>query len=252
MNVTMAHERRFPAEEAMMKRFVPIAVMTLVAALSAVPTARSHDGGARGGTPAVTDRAIPGGTGCGAGVVEGLVCTDAEVGRLDGDLNTEWKRLSCSGAAQTEFRAEEWFWLRDRNNCQNVAAVRDCVLGKLRERIAFLKRLGSCTDERRFIRYDFTDPWYVKAHEDLYLGTKVTIFGSLYPSSCRARSSSASGILAGTRARDGIRVRLKSLPPEQRAFLCEKRPAAHWYGEVRRDSHGPYLYLADVLGAPLP
>ncbi|HEV7506312.1 MAG TPA: lysozyme inhibitor LprI family protein [Thermoanaerobaculia bacterium] len=236
-----------------MKRFVPIAVMTLVAALIAVPTVRSHDVGARGATTAVTDRATPRRPGCGEGVVESLVCADAEVGRLDDELNTEWKRLSCSGAAQTEFRAEERFWLRDRNNCQNVAAVRDCVLGKLRERIAFLRRLGSCTDERRFIRYDFTDPWYVTAHEDLYVGTKVTIFGSLHPSSCRASSSSASGIIVPTKARDGrFRVRLKSLPPEQRAFLCTKRPAAHWYGEVRRDSHGPYLYLADVLGVPLP
>jgi uncharacterized protein YecT (DUF1311 family) len=237
----------------MMKRFVPIAVMAFVAALVAVPTAKSQDGGGPGATTAVTDRAIPRGPGCGEGVVEGLVCADAEVGRLDDKLNTEWKQLSCSGAAQTEFRAEERFWLRDRNNCQNVAAVRDCVIGKLRERIAFLGRLRSCTDERRFIRYDFTDPWYVKAHEDLYLGTKVTIFGSLRPSSCRARSSLASGTIAAARARDGrFRVQLKSLPPEQRAFLCGKRPAAHWYGEVRRDSHGPYLYLADILGIPLP
>jgi uncharacterized protein len=237
----------------MMKRFVPIAVMTLVAALSGLPTARSHDGSAGGAPPAVTDRAIPPRFGCEEGAVEGLVCADAEVGRLDRELNTEWKRLSCSGPAQTEFRAEERFWLRDRNNCQNVAAVRDCVLGKLRERISFLRRLGSCTDERRFIRYAFTDPWYVKAHTDLYMGTKVTIFGSLQPSSCRAISSSASGIIAAARARDGrLRVQLKSLPPKQRVFLCAKRPAAHWYGEVRRDSRGLYLYLADLLGAPLP
>jgi uncharacterized protein YecT (DUF1311 family) len=240
----------------MMKGFVPVAVMTLVATLSTVPTARSQDpqdGGARGATPAVTDRANPRHPGCEEGMVEALVCTDAEVGRLDHDLNTEWKRLRCSGAARAEFRAEEMFWLGDRNNCQNVPAVRDCVLGKLRERIAFLKGLKSCTDERRVIRYTFTDPWYVTAHANLYLGTKVAIFGSLQPSSCRASSSSARGVLAGTPARhDRIRVQLKSLPPEQRAFLCEKRPATHWYGEVRRDSHGPYLYLADMLGAPLP
>jgi hypothetical protein len=237
----------------MMKRFVPTAVMTLVAALSGLPAARSHDGRAGGATPAVTDRATPPRFGCEAGVVEGLVCADAEVERLDREPNTEWARLSCSGPAQTEFRAEERFWLRDRNNCQNVAAARDCVLGKLRERIAFLRGLGSCRDERRFIRYDFTDPSYVKAHTDLYMGTKVTVFGSLWPSSCRASSNSASGIIAAARARDGrLRVQLKSLPPEQRAFLCAKRPAAHWYGEVRRDSRGPYLYLADLLGATLP
>jgi hypothetical protein len=229
-----------------MKRFVPIAVMALVAALSGVPTARSHD--ARGATPAVSERATPG---CGEGVVEGLMCTDAELGRLDSELSMEWKRLRCSGTAQARFREEEGFWLRDRNNCQNVAAVRDCVLGKLRERIAFLKGLKSCTDERRVIRYDFTDPWYVTAHPDLYLGAKVTIFGSLQPSSCRASSSSTSGFLSAARY-GRFRVRLKSLPPQQRDFLCAKRPAAHWYGEVRRDSHGPYLYLADLHGAPLP
>jgi len=239
-----------------MKRFVPVAVMTLVAALSAVPTARSQDpqdGGARGATPAVPDRASPRRSGCEEGLVEALVCADAELGRLDSELNTEWKRLRCSGAAQAEFRAEELFWLGDRNNCQNVPAVRDCVLGKLRERIAFLKGLKSCADERRVIRYDFTDPWYVTAHADLYLGAKVTIFGSLLPSSCRASSTTARGVLAGTRARNGrIRVQLKSLPPEQRAFLCEKRPSAAWSGEVRQDSNGPYLYLADLLGFPLP
>lgn len=236
-----------------MKRSVPVAVMTLVAALSGLPTARPQDGGTPGAAPAGSDRANPRRSGCEEGMVESLVCTDAEVGRLDSELNMEWKRLSCSGTAQARFREEEGFWLRDRNNCQNVAAVRDCVLGKLRERIAFLRRLGSCTDERRVIRYDFTDPWYVKAHEGLYVGTKVTLFGSLQPSSCRASSSSASGILSAAKARDGrLRVRLKSLPPQQRDFLCAKRPAAHWSGEVRRDSRGPYLYLADLLGAPLP
>ena len=196
---------------------------------------------------------VPAIAGCEQGRVGELLCNDPDVKKLDTDLNAQWARIICSGPTKAEFVAEQKFWLRERNNCNNVSDVRSCLIGTINGRISFLKDLTSCEDPKRVVRYNFVDPWHVLQHPNLYANTNTHVFGWVALDSCRLNATSLLGMLHGEKPHNvNMKVVFKSMASEQREFLCTRSPYSYWQGTIKLDSQGPYLYLVDILGVPLP
>lgn len=190
---------------------------------------------------------------CEPGRVGALLCKDAEVMKLDKELNSAWKNVPCSKDEKASFVSEQLFWLRQRNFCGSADDARRCLLDETSKRIEFLKALTACDDSSRSMRYPMTDAWYVLKHPNLYVNTDVSIFGFVVPDSCQPTSTSTSGTLwSGKQGDKRINVVFKSLPADDRSFLCDKQPGSHWDGTVKHGASGIVLYLTDILGKPLP
>lgn len=190
---------------------------------------------------------------CDPGRVGELVCKDAEAIDLDRKLNQAWKNVPCSKEQKASFVPEQLFWLRQRDFCGSADDPRRCLLSETGKRIEFLKSLRACDDASRAMRYPLTDAWYVLKNPKLYINTDVDIFGFVSPDSCRPSATSTGGTLWSGKPGDRrIHVVFKSLPADERSFLCDKQPGSHWHGTVKDGVHGMYLYLDNILGKPLP
>jgi hypothetical protein len=168
----------------------------------------------------------------------------------------ERSRRLCPRSARL-LDATQVFWRRELMACHNIdpagGAIETCIGERLRERQQQLQELPPACDFRRIAHAPrYVDPWYVLRFGDLYAGRAIKVHGGMQLDDCESGAASLAGHLEGQRPGERLRVRFVSLPPEQREFLCAKRPSTHWSGTVERDASGPYLYLTDILGQPLP
>lgn len=80
-----------------------------------------------------------------------LICADGELSRLDGELGAAFqkRKLHLPAADQPKFVADEFAWIRDRNQrcklvgtidatIEELAASKPCMVSAIRERVAFL------------------------------------------------------------------------------------------------------------------
>jgi len=167
-------------------------------------------------------------------------------------LADKMAQLHCTNVDRKRLLLEQQFWIRELNNCRNVDSSKSCVANTRAKHASYLRALTSCQPSSPY-KYAFTDPWYIQQHGDLYLNDPVNVFGSLRPNSCSLGSKSLYGVISGVKKSDGyLSVFFKSLPAEERAFLCDQQPSAHWIGQVKSGAHGVILYVDSILGVPLP
>jgi uncharacterized protein len=200
---------------------------------------------------------------CGAvqGNVEKAICGAPQLIATDLRLSDAFARRlgACTGPQRGLLRQTQHFWLRDRNNCANVLeqgddAVRQCVADRMAERMAQLDRIGtSCDLDAVAGQYRFVDPGYLARFAPRYTDREVAVWGSLRLDSCDdAKASRLTGKLSQPSGKGvAFPVRFKAMPELRREWLCNRDPASHWQGTVRREGGKAYLYLSDILGEPL-
>lgn len=67
--------------------------------------------------------------------VEKMICSDAEVSKLDEDLAATYSSILKKDSSATSIRVEQEQWLKERNACLDAA----CLTSSYAQRIAFLK-----------------------------------------------------------------------------------------------------------------
>ena len=66
--------------------------------------------------------------------VEHMICSDAELSKLDEDLNVKYKAYLLNSAEPDLVRQKQRYWLEKRNSCKNIR----CIKGRYYYRIAEL------------------------------------------------------------------------------------------------------------------
>jgi uncharacterized protein len=76
-----------------------------------------------------------------SGTVEELICSDAELAKLDRSLSSLYSTLLKHTPAreQKQLRAEQRGWVKGRNDCWKSGDLRGCVKGEYEMRINELK-----------------------------------------------------------------------------------------------------------------
>jgi uncharacterized protein len=76
-----------------------------------------------------------------SGKVEELICSDAELAKLDRSLSSLYSTLLKHTPAreQKQLRAEQRGWVKGRNDCWKSGDLRGCVKGEYEMRINELK-----------------------------------------------------------------------------------------------------------------
>jgi len=69
--------------------------------------------------------------------VEHMICDSPELSKLDDELAKEFQKASkvASSVNQNQFKVNQRYWLNERNQCADVACLRE----KYKERLAFFQ-----------------------------------------------------------------------------------------------------------------
>lgn len=194
-------------------------------------------------------------------IAEKAVCASPNALALDAEIDARYAALreTCGPRARRVLVAGQRYWLRERNDCANAPSPyeqtkAECVENRLHERAQFLRNVPRCEVAHLATRYRFVDPWYLHDHGRAFIDFPVSVFGVLKPRACdrRQRDSLDAWLADPRRPEARVAVRLRSLPDDQRQFLCARDIASHWDGTVRRAGAGIVLHVDDILGVPLP
>lgn len=194
--------------------------------------------------------------------VERAICAHKNLLDLDKSISSQLGRLmnQCSSSADL-LRNGQVNWIADRNDCRNIegafsvsGALRSCIEKKMKSRLADLNAIGpTCNLEILAASYPFVNVDYITRFGKDYLGKNVSVFGVLRLESCSDTSASPTlaWIESPKSSRSKFRVLFSTIDADDRTFLCEQAPVAHWKGIVKHDAAGHYLYLTDILGKKL-
>ena len=171
---------------------------------------------------------------------ERVTCESPELIQLGKDVDklTTEMELRLTGKNKEALVDTKGPLLVDRNACQNVSAVRDCVQTLLTHRRDALTTAMTAPDSIRaeLSRYTYLDPVFFEKYGDLLVGRHIRVFGCL---------TLAPGAVAAARLKGTIRdcsknsvkpvpVVFKQMDETEARFIDEKEPATHWEGTVQR------------------
>ncbi|MFC4526719.1 hypothetical protein ISN76_04840 [Dyella halodurans] len=193
---------------------------------------------------------------------ETIICEHRDLQDFDASIAVSFEALkkTYNGEDLATFLQGQHFWLVERNDCRNgptsdhyADGVYGCVREKLQSRDQVLRALVASPEKLQstLADYSFVEPQYVHKHGALLVGKQVQVFGFLDLAACQSPE---------TELRDGVitfkgaslPARLKSLPVEQVAYVCNKHPGSWWSGTIKAEEGGPYLYVTELLGVALP
>lgn len=194
------------------------------------------------------------------------ICNNTDLKNLDESISEKYTFLLTKPNPDDKslLRAGQGFWLRERNDCQNVpyqsggmeAAVYLCVRQELEKREAFLKSAIANPSfiAKQAVIYRSIDPWYFEKYKDGYLDRKIAISGYVLLDSCEDKKADKriGDIVGSDKMKTKVAIFFKSMPENEHYFLCEKTPLSSWEGEVRKINGKIVLYMDKVLGTKLP
>jgi uncharacterized protein len=193
--------------------------------------------------------------------VERAICASPQLLALDATISRRYDEMlpGCGPQAHRLLVAGQQFWLRERNDCSNTpgraeATREQCLANRLQARADFLAHARQCDVAQLVVRYRFVDPWYLREHGAVYLDSPVSVAGVLKPRACETRQagSTRASLYDVRHPAARIEVVLKSLPEEQRRFLCGGDIFSNWDGTVTHRGRDIVLAVDDILGVPLP
>ena len=199
-------------------------------------------------------------------VVEKSICKNADLLSLDNDVGEKYSKLrrTLDKDSGTLLKAGQKFWLRERNDCQNVrrkdepyfTAVYKCLSERMSSRNSYLDTLlrDNTLLNKNHSLYRFIDPWYFERYKEEYIGKRVSIFGfvQLLHFKNPKIDRRIGQIIGNDPNKTKVKIVFKSMPDTNYYFLKEKNPISYWDGTVQIVNDEVILYAEDILGQKLP